>query len=568
MGLSIASNYEFPLSLTQDRTAIFGMTDSGKTHTAVVLVESAIKQGVVPIILDPLGVWWGLQLNKAGSGPGLAIPLIGTATDHRDYPLTQQMGTILAQWAKTPGNPGLIIEMLHFNDSERRHFVRELALGLMKSRTPVFLVLDEADIFAPQQSKGDELMMSAMNGLSRRGRTLGIGMLSISQRPAVLNKNITTQCSTIITHKLTAPQDTKALDEWIRSAVDIGDRNDFLKRVRRLQRGEAYVLSSTLEPSLALVQVRDRSTFNSSGTPDLKTATQKLFAPQVGLGSLLSGLDRFIEKAKGDDVAWLKARVKELELAAKKGPATTVVDRPVPVKEYVDRVSRQEFGQILEQLAQVKVKVEGIETTARGLMGKFDEPLPAQALPPAKPIPAVKHPTPIQGLETEPIGALVELEKMKIAILKALMSWRVLGIEPLEQRDLATEAGSSHTSSSFESHLRGLRDRGLVDYVGSKGVKITDAGAALFPTPPAAATLGEYRDRWYRKLNDAQGRIIRQLLDLHPLEVEYAELATMVGNSPTSSTYEGNLSELRRLKLVTYKGRGAVSLTDTLFPFR
>jgi DNA helicase HerA-like ATPase len=69
------------------------------------------------------------------------------------------------------------------------------------NREAVHLFVDEADAFAPQARNygGDEnRMLGAMEDIVRRGRKRGIGCTLITQRPAVLNKNVLTQCEVLV----------------------------------------------------------------------------------------------------------------------------------------------------------------------------------------------------------------------------------------------------------------------------------------------------------------------------------------------------------------------------------
>ena len=57
-------------------------------------------------------------------------------------------------------------------------------------------------------------MLGAYENIARRGRSRGLGMVVITQRPAVINKNVLSQTELMIAHQITAPQDRKALQDW------------------------------------------------------------------------------------------------------------------------------------------------------------------------------------------------------------------------------------------------------------------------------------------------------------------------------------------------------------------
>jgi DNA helicase HerA-like ATPase len=63
------------------------------------------------------------------------------------------------------------------------------------NREAMHLFVDEADSIAPQKPFGEEArMLGAMEDVVRRGGIRGIGTTLITQRPAVINKNVLTQC--------------------------------------------------------------------------------------------------------------------------------------------------------------------------------------------------------------------------------------------------------------------------------------------------------------------------------------------------------------------------------------
>lgn len=69
----------FPLSqdsMLEDRLAIVGTAGSGKTYTAGLLVERILDDGHRVIIVDPLGVWYGLRLKPDGETPSKFNPVI------------------------------------------------------------------------------------------------------------------------------------------------------------------------------------------------------------------------------------------------------------------------------------------------------------------------------------------------------------------------------------------------------------------------------------------------------------------------------------------------------------
>jgi uncharacterized protein len=114
------------------------------------------------------------------------------------------------------------LSKLPSRSAERRFMVAFLETIYRKaSGEPFHLVIDEADLFAPQKPQaGDEVLLGHMENIVRRGRVRGFIPWLISQRPAVLNKKVFSQVDGLLAFKLTASQDRDALDAWIEGQAD------------------------------------------------------------------------------------------------------------------------------------------------------------------------------------------------------------------------------------------------------------------------------------------------------------------------------------------------------------
>ncbi len=85
MKLHLAKDLSLPVDVATEALAWIGARGSGKTHGAGKLVELLVEAGVPVVVLDPVGVWYGLRLGKDGKGRGLSIPVFGGL--HGDVPL-------------------------------------------------------------------------------------------------------------------------------------------------------------------------------------------------------------------------------------------------------------------------------------------------------------------------------------------------------------------------------------------------------------------------------------------------------------------------------------------------
>src|SRR4029077_19511002 len=107
---------------------------------------------------------------------------------------------------------------------------------------PLHLVLDEADLWAPQRPiKGWEGLLGHIEEIVRRGRVRGFIPWLITQRPAVVHKDVLSQADILIAMKLTASQDRDAIGAWIEGQADRQEGKRILGDLPRLQRGEGYL---------------------------------------------------------------------------------------------------------------------------------------------------------------------------------------------------------------------------------------------------------------------------------------------------------------------------------------
>ncbi|MDA3856564.1 MAG: ATP-binding protein [Candidatus Woesearchaeota archaeon] len=95
-------------------------------------------------------------------------------------------------------------------------FVSGLIKSLFEARKkeeipPFLLVLEEAHNFCPERSFGELKTSKIIRTIAGEGRKFGVGLCVISQRPAKVDKNVVSQCSTQIILKITNPNDIKSV---------------------------------------------------------------------------------------------------------------------------------------------------------------------------------------------------------------------------------------------------------------------------------------------------------------------------------------------------------------------
>lgn len=278
--LVLASDLSLPLEAVTETFAILAKRGSGKTYCASVLVEEMLKAGQTVVVADPVGVWWGLRSAADGLGAGLPIVILGG--DHGDAPLLPDAGTAVADLAAEE-RYSLVLDLSLFTPPEQTRFMTAFAERLYRvNRLPLHLVLDEADQFTPQVPEaGQQPLLWAMNRIVRLGRARGLGVTLISQRPAVLAKNVLTQTEVLITLRLTSPQDRKAVEAWVSAHGDGERRQEMLASLPSLPVGTAWLWSPGWLDLLQKVQVRRRETFDSSATPKVSSKPDEIMQNEI-----------------------------------------------------------------------------------------------------------------------------------------------------------------------------------------------------------------------------------------------------------------------------------------------
>ena len=247
-------------------SAFIGKTGSGKTYAARGEVEILLDEGQKVIIIDPTGAWHGLRMKEDGTPSGRNIIVFGGR--HGDRVLTPDMAPVLGRIAGHE-NRSMILDLsgTHLEVEDQREIVYQFLKGLYQtSRTPLNLVIDEADEFAPQELDKDTKPLRTMVArIMARGRSLGFRCTLITQRPAKIDKNSISQVESMVCLRVTAPQDRKAIEDWF---DDKGGQNrkEAIGGLGSLKTGEGWVFVAS-EDLYEHRRFRKISSYDSSQTP-------------------------------------------------------------------------------------------------------------------------------------------------------------------------------------------------------------------------------------------------------------------------------------------------------------
>ena len=244
---------------------------------------------------------------------------------HADIALDDGMGAALDRLLGT--HPlACVVDLSELGSSgARRLFMTAFAKALHEANTePLHLVLDEADLWAPQRAQPDgQELLGQIEEIVRRGRVRGFVPWLITQRPAVLHKDVLSQADVLLSMKLTSSQDREAVGRWIEGQADRAEGRRILAELPQLGRGEGTLWAPS-DRVLTRVQFPLIRTFDSSRTPqrDESVATPRTLAA-VDVSALAIALaemeavtsDTDAEPARGrrDPASGSHRRLKQME---------------------------------------------------------------------------------------------------------------------------------------------------------------------------------------------------------------------------------------------------------------
>jgi uncharacterized protein len=94
---------------------------------------------------------------------------------------------------------------------------------------PFFLVIEEAHNFVPEKGFGEAKSAKVIKTVASEGRKFGLGLCIVSQRPAIVQKTVLSQCTTQIILKVTNPNDLKAISTSVEGIT--GESENEIKNI-------------------------------------------------------------------------------------------------------------------------------------------------------------------------------------------------------------------------------------------------------------------------------------------------------------------------------------------------
>jgi hypothetical protein len=239
--------------------ALLGITGSGKTNTAAVLIEELLICGLPLTIVDIEGEYWGLKERFE--------ILVAGRSEHSELRIGPENAAQIAEISLTR-NISVILDLSGYSQEESYEFLIEYFTRLWevaeKERKPYQVILEEAHEWLPQGVRTP--LKSILTRIALRGRKRGLGIILMSQRSAKVEKDVLTQTSLLFLHKVVHPTDMKVYCDLIPLPT-----KEVEQAIGGLQPGQVACVDNHVPQ---VVQIRKRHTFHAGATPEFGAISQ------------------------------------------------------------------------------------------------------------------------------------------------------------------------------------------------------------------------------------------------------------------------------------------------------
>lgn len=537
--------------------AIVGTTGAGKTFAAKGAVEQLLELGRRVIIIDPTGAWYGLRAGANGEASG-GFPVLIFGGEHADVPIepTAEAGKALAL-ALADRDVQAIIDTSEMTGGEKNRFLTPFLEHLYaRNKAALHLVVDEADEVAAQRlADGEQRLFGAFDKIVRRGRIKGFRPLMISQRPAVIHKNVLSQIGTLIALKLTSPQDRKAIEEWVKGNADADQAREVMKSLPTLGRGEGWVWSPA-DDVLERVTFPPIRTFDSSRTPEADEGVVEPALTAVDVKALREAME-VDDAAHGAPVAARGASKVDIEAAEKRGYQQGWT------QGLIEGERRGATKGAAVMLATVQTTVGALRIPAvldaheldagsrSGNPTGFDpgtadfHPAPATKPAPGPKVTVVDH-----------LRAPANRESMSPSARKIVDAVKSVYPRGISLTVAAKRAGLSSRSSAYRKHLRDAE----------ASTEIADRGDGKFSAlePPSGVAPPAGTAAFRAMLPPSCAKMLDVIESYCGRPVDRLMIAQQAGISPKSSGLGSGLRELAALDLIVERDGGYALSPDFL----
>jgi hypothetical protein len=508
--------------------AIIARKGSGKSYLARGLAERLLDLQRRMVVIDPLGAWWGLRSSADGESAGYAVAVFGG--EHADMPLTETMGEPLAKLIAGENLP-CVIDTSLMRKEEQGRLAIDLFEGLFRfNKDALTIILEEADVFAPQNPSKDGYaakVLHEVDRIARRGRARGLRLISLTQRPARLHKDVLSQAATLVAMRLTSPHDQTAIEDWIKGNADSSQAKEVMASLATLPVGSGWIWAPDLD-MLKKVAFPRIKTLDTSATPKAgETRVEPKTLAQVDVSAIREALKVPEPEAKKQAQNTTRNITAELAAEYQRGLA-----------EGIER--GKSFG--------ASVMLAAVQTTIGNLrvpgVIEANREAPLGASPRTETAPAHKAPseakTPAQRAQSAPraaSGPTAGHSKAGAVLLAAIQRYP----SGISWSDAAIVAGLTSGNGYFYGGKKYLLTEGLVEERGGLVVALKTDGAP--------ASLAEIIATWSPKLKKPGNLMLEVVADLGSVPPQ--QLADTLGIKPGNGYWYGGIKAMRAAGLTT-----------------
>lgn len=588
--LYIAEDYGLPTNVVTKRLAFLGTTGSGKSYGAMKLAEEMIGAGIQTIILDPVGIHWGLRLSADKKGAGIPINVFGGL--YGDVPITANSGSLIAD-VIIDKKISAVIDVSQFEfDTDKAKFASAFAQRFFFRKkaapSPVMIFLEEAQEFIPQNpEKSENVMLHHFVRMCKIGRNFGIGVSMISQRPQEVNKKALNLSQCLFAFQTSGHHERKAIDDWVK---DKGLDLDIASDLPKLPIGQPHVWSPGWLGISQKVKIGLRTTFHPSEEDTISYEPEKLnkLSP-VDIAKISESIKETIEKAKENDPELLKKKIAQLE-REKKQTVPSQIDTSVTTKlreeiaelkrknDYLVGINKNVDSLLGRMSAFISSLMNGAKMIADGIVisqeqiktqpisttiaenkpiGIF-ETVGRHKIVQSRPEPRTQSPT-LKPKSSNSLGTGdTQLGKGERIILIAIAQHE----EGVDREQLTVLTG--YKRSSRDQYLQRLSQKGYWDTNNNGLIVITQEGAdALGSDYSPLPTGNELREYWLNRLSGGERTIFEVAIEAYPNTISRDDITEKTNYKRSSR--DQYIQRLTQRKLIFTLSGGMIKASDKLF---
>jgi len=531
--------------------AIIARKGSGKSYLARGLAERLLDLKRRLLIIDPLGSWWGLKSSADGQRAGYPVAVFGG--DHADMPLNASMGEPLAKLISNENLP-CVIDTSLMRKEEQGELAIDLFEGLFRfNKDALTIILEEADVFAPQNPAKDGYaarVLHEVDRIARRGRARGLRLISLTQRPARLHKDVLSQAAALVAMRLTSPHDRAAIEDWIKGNADAAQSREVMDSLATLPVGSGWIWAPDLD-LLTKAKFPKIKTLDTSATPKAgETRVEPKTLAEVDVAALREALKPVLpaEKAKPAGEGF---SLKDIDAAEQRGFERGYERGKADEWARGESAVRAEVVRIQSGAEAVAKDVSAIARDLKALGQAIEEiskgkPSPAPAATTDASREVARQVTKHLAGPAKPAAANGSGENKLLAAIAAY--------PPVTWDAAAIRAGYAPSGGGFRRARKTLIEAGTIIEDGDGELYLARAPAGPRPDAPSRDQL---LDLWASKMGVA-GKLLRTIADTTAAgkPISIPDLAGANEYAPTGGGFRRAMKSLRSSGAVVQEGKG------------